>query len=297
MKYACLTRYRRDYPVRLMCRVLDVAPSGYYAWCRRGPTAHAVADERLMLRVRVAFHRSGETYGAPRVHRDLRAAGLHVGKKRVARLMRHGGLVGDAPQRRGVSTTDSRHSEPIAPNVVARRFDVTGFDPNGVRTMNRVWASDITYVPTREGWLYLAVVLDLGSRRVVGWAMRAGVDAELALAALRMAVATRRPAPGLIHHSDRGVQYAGGEYRALLGAHQLVASMSRRGDCWDNAVVESFFATLERELIDRNTWPTRDAARQAIFRYIETWYNPYRRHSTLDYLSPVEYERQLAAAA
>lgn len=178
-----------------------------------------------------------------------------------------------------------------------RRFDVSAFDPNGVRAVNRVWASDITYVPTSEGWLYLAIVLDLASRRVVGWAMREVVDAELALAALRMAVETRRPAPGLIHHSDRGVQYACGEYRALLTAHRLIASMSRKGDCWDNAVVESFFATLERELIDRNRWATRDAARRAIFRYIETWYNPHRLHSTLDYLSPADYERQLAAAA
>ena len=300
MKYACLARHRGEYSMRLMCRVLDVAQSGYYAWRRRGPTARAVADERLLLHVRVAFDRSNETYGAPRVHRDLRAAGLRVGKKRVARLMRDHDMAGQAPPRRGAATTDSRHAEPVAPNVVARRFAVTSFDANGVRVgapLNRVWASDITYVPTDEGWLYLAVVLDLASRRVVGWAMRERVDAELALAALRTAIAARRPAPGLIHHSDRGVQYACGEYRTLLAAHGLTASMSRKGDCWDNAVVESFFATLERELIDRHRWPTREAARRAIFRYIETWYNPYRRHSTLDYRSPAEYERQLAVAA
>jgi transposase InsO family protein len=283
-----------------MCRVLAVAPSGYYAWRRLGPTARAVADERLLLQVRVAFTRSGETYGAPRVHRDLRAEGLRVGKKRVARLMRAHALVGEAPRRRPVPTTDSRHSEPIAPNRVARQFGVGGFDPNGVRPgpgVNRVWCSDITYVPTDEGWLYLAVVLDLGSRRVVGWGMRETIDAELTLAALRMAVAARRPAAGLIHHSDRGVQYASGAHRALLAAHGMTASMSRRGNCWDNAVAESFFATLERELIARHRWPTREAARRAIFRYIETWYNPHRRHSTLGYVSPAEYERQLAAAA
>jgi putative transposase len=296
VKYACITRHRGEYPVRLMCRVLDVAPSGYHVWRRRSPSAHALADERLMLHVRIAFDRSNKTYGAPRVHQDLRAAGLHVGKKRIARLMRQDGLVARAPRPRRVSTTDSRHSHPIAPNVVERRFDVSEFAPNGVRAVNRVWASDLTYVPTSEGWLYLAVVLDLASRRVIGWAMQDAVDAELALTALRMAVQTRRPAPGLIHHSDRGVQYACGEYRALLSAHGLRASMSRKGDCWDNAVVESFFATLERELIDRNRWSTRDAARRAIFRYIETWYNPHRRHSTLDYVSPAEYERQLAAA-
>ena len=300
MKYACVARHRGEYSTRLMCRVLDVPPSGFYEWRRSGPTARAVADERLMLRIRVSFDRSGQTYGAPRVHRDLRAEGLRVGKKRVARLMRDHAMAGEAPRRRPVVTTDSRHGEPIAPNVVARRFAVSACDANGVRVaapLNRVWVSDFTYVPTDEGWLYLAVVLDLGSRRVVGWAMRERMDAELALAALRMAVAGRRPAPGLIHHSDRGVQYACGAHRALLAAHGVTASMSRPGNCWDNAVAESFFATLERELIARHRWPTREAARRAIFRYIETWYNRHRRHSTLGYVSPAEYERQLAAAA
>ena len=292
MKYACITRHRGEYPVRLMCRVLEVVPSGYYQWRRRSPSAHAIADERLLLNVRIAFDASGKTYGAPRVHRDLRAEGLQVGKKRVARLMQQAGLVGRAPRRRGVATTDSNHDHPIASNLLARQFDV-----NGVRTPNTVWVSDITYVPTREGWLYLAVVLDLASRRVVGWAMRETLEAELALAALRMALAVRRPARGLIHHSDRGVQYACGEYRELLAAHGAVASMSRRGDCWDNAVAESFFATLEVELIDRNDWATRAGARRAIFQYIEAWYNPHRRHSTLDYVSPSAYERQLEAAA
>ena len=300
MKYACLARHRGEYPVRLMCRVLAVAPSGYYAWRRLGPTARAVADERLLLHVRVAFTRSGRTYGAPRVHRDLRAAGLRVGKKRVARLMRRDHLVAEPPPRRGVATTDSRHAEPVAPNVLARRFAVSAVDATGGRTaapLNRAWVSDLTYVPTDEGWLYLAAVLDLGSRRAVGWAMRDTMDAELTLAALRMAVAARRPAAGRIRHSDRGVQYASGAHRALLAAHGMTASMSRPGNCWDNAVVESFFATLERELIARHRWPTREAARRAIFRYIETWYNPHRRHSTLGYVSPAEYERQLAAAA
>jgi putative transposase len=292
VKYACITRHRGEYPVRLMCQVLEVAPSGYYQWRRRSPSAHAIADERLLLNVRVAFQTSDETYGAPRVHRALRGQGVRVGKKRVARLMREEGLVARPPRRRGVATTDSSHAHPIAPNLLGRQFDV-----NGVRALNTVWVGDITYVPTREGWLYLAVVLDLASRRVVGWAMRETLEADLALAALRMALATRRPAPGLIHHSDRGVQYACGEYRALLAAHGAVASMSRRGDCWDNAVAESFFATLELELIDRSDWPTRDVARRAIFRYIEAWYNPHRRHSTLDYVSPSAYERQLEAAA
>ena len=245
-----------------------------------------------MARVRIAHEASDQTYGAPRVHRELRAEGRRVGKKRVARLMRADGLVAERRKPRGVRTTDSTHAHPIAPNLLERRFDV-----NGIRETDRVWVSDLTYVPTGEGWLYLAVVLDLKSRRVVGWAMRSTLEAELALSALRMALAARQPRPGLVHHSDRGVQYACGDYRALLAAQQIEASMSRHGDCWDNAVAESFFATLELELIARHRWATRSAARQAIFRYIETWYNPRRRHSTLGYLSPVEYEQQLTNAA
>jgi len=292
VRYACITRHRDEYPVRLMCRVLEVAPAGYYAWRRKAsPTAHAIADERLLLNIRIAYQASDSNYGAPRIHRDLRHAGLRVGKKRVARLMRVDGLVGRSPRRRGVRTTDSTHAYPTAPNLLDRQFDV-----NGV-AVNRVWVSDITYVPTREGWLFLAVVLDLASRRVVGWAMRETLETELALSALRMALVTRRPPPGLIHHSDRGVQYASQEYRAVLEAHGLRASMSRRGDCWDNAVAESFFATLELELIARRDWPTRDDARHAIFQFIETWYNRVRRHSTLGYLSPVTYEREVLDAA
>jgi len=289
VKYACVARHVGAYPVRLMCRVLGVAPAGYYAWRRGpGPTAHAIADEGVLARVRVAHQRSHGTYGAPRVHQELRAQGVRVGRKRVARLMRADGLAGRTAKHRGVRTTDSTHAHPAAPNRLGRRFDV-----RGIREVNRVWASDLTYVPTRAGWLFLAVVLDLASRRVVGWAMRETLEADLALGALRMALGGRRPAPGLLHHSDRGVQYACAEYQALLSAHGLVASMSRKGDCWDNAVAESFFATLERELIVRSDWRTRDEARRALFRYIETWYNRARRHSTLGYLSPAAYEAQL----
>jgi transposase InsO family protein len=266
--------------------VLEVAPAGYYAWRRRvAPCARQLADERLLLNIRLSHAASDATYGAPRVLRDLRDEGLRVGQKRVARLMRHAGLVGR--RRRGwVRTTESAHAYPLAPNLLERRFDVTGL------ALDRVWVSDITYVPTHEGWLYLAVVLDLASRRVVGWAMRNTLDAELALSALRMALAARRPAAGLIHHSDRGVQYACTAYRALLAAHAIDASMSRSGDCWDNAVAESFFATLELELIARSTWATRRDARHAIFGFIQTWYNRKRRHSTLQYLSPMQYEQQ-----
>ena len=291
MKYACLTLYRGAFPVRLMCRVLEVAPSGYYAWRRRPTCAHAIADERLLLHVRATHTDSDGSYGAPRVHRDLRNAGIRVGKKRIARLMRTDGLVGTSARPRGPRTTDSRHAFPIAPNMLARRFDVNGVE------VNRVWVSDLTYVPTRQGWAYLAVVLDLASRRVVGWAVGDSLAAELALDALQMALDERQPAPGLVHHSDRGVQYACTAYRERLAAHGVDVSMSRRGNCYDNAVAESFFATLERELIDRRDWPTRAEAARAIFDYIATWYNTRRLHSTLNYQSPAAYERHLRRAA
>lgn len=291
MRCACIARHRDEFPVRLMCRVLVVSPSGFYAWCQRAPSARAIANERLLLHVRVAFTASDATYGAPRIHRELQAQGETVGRHRVARLMRADGLIGRTRARRRPQTTDSTHNEPIAPNVLDRQFDVSG-----VAAVNQVWVSDITYVPTREGFLYLATVLDLASRRVVGWAMRETLDAELAVSALEMAVGTRQPASGLVHHSDRGSQYASAAYRARLAHHGMVASMSGRGDCWDNAVAESFFATLELELIVKSTWRSRDAARLAIFRYIETWYNRKRRHSTLGYVSPAEYEAQLEVA-
>jgi putative transposase len=288
VKYACITRYQREYPVRLLCSVLGVSRSGYYDAVQRAQRAQASADAPLLPPIRLAYQASGGTYGAPRVHRELRDHGICVGKKRVARVMQAAGLVGCGPRRLGVHTTDSHHAYPIAPNLLARQFGV--HDTNGLRACNQVWVSDITYVPTRVGFLYLAIVLDLASRRVVGWAMRDTLAGELAERALQMALTARRPAPGLIHHSDRGVQYACTAYRARLEAHGLTVSMSRTGDCWDNAVAESFFATLERELIERSDWHTHRDARSAIFQYIETWYNRTRRHSTLGYVSPVQYE-------
>ncbi len=270
--------------------VLEVSPAGYYAWRKRSPSWHALIDELLLLHIRMAYAASAATYGAPRVQRELQAEGFPVSTKRVARIMRDDGLAARRPTGRRVSTTNSNHADPIAPNLLARQFDVNGI-------VNHVWVADLTYIPTREGWLYLATVLDLGSRRCVGWAMDDTMDVTLALRALRMAQETRRPAPGLIHHSDRGSQYAATDYRAELAAHGMIASMSGKGDCYDNAVAESFFATLEFELIMQSNWPTKEAARRAIFRYIETWYNRKRRHSTLGYVSPVEYEAQLQAAA
>lgn len=291
MKYACIARHLRAYPVRLMCRVLEVSRAGFYAWRRRAPSARARADAQLKVQVRACHARSDGTYGAPRVLRDLRDDGVYVGQKRVARLMREQGLVG-RQRRAWVRTTQSDHDYPPAPNLLARRFAVTD-----VAAVNRVWVSDITYVPTQHGWLFLAVVLDLASRRCIGWAMSETLDTQLTLNALRMALRMRTPAPGLLHHSDRGAQYACEAYRAELETSGIVASMSRTGNCWDNAVAESFFATLELELIIKHRWRTRADARLAIFRYIESWYNRQRRHSTLDYLSPIDYEAYLEQAA
>jgi transposase InsO family protein len=276
-----------------MCRLLGVSPAGYYAWRQRGPSARQLADEVLMAHVRVAHAASDQRYGAPRVLGELQEQGIRTSQKRVGRLMRTAGLVARPRRRPYVVTTDSAHAEPIAPNLLAREFAVA----TSPADLNRVWVSDITYVPTQEGTLYLATVLDLGSRACIGWAMQDTLKETLTLDALDLALWTRRPAPGLIHHSDRGVHYASLTYRMRLAAQGIRQSMSRRGDCWDNAVAESFFATLEWELFMRHTWRTRAEARQAIFEYITTWYNPKRRHSRLGYLSPLEFERQLSHAA
>jgi len=269
-----------------MCRVLEVSTSGFYAAQQRVPSAHTRRDEQLLVQIRAAHQQSHRRYGAPRVHVALTHEGAHVGKKRVARLMQRDGLRGRRA-RRFVHTTDSTHGEPIAPNTLARQFDV-----RTVAAPDRVWTSDITYVPTREGWLYLAVILDLASRRVVGWAIRRTLDRELTVAALQMALLHRQPLPGVLHHSDRGTQYASTEYRTALRTHGLTASMSRRGDCWDNAVAESFFATFKVELVYETDWATRDAATRDIFEFIEVWYNRERRHSSLGYCTPVEYEEK-----
>jgi putative transposase len=295
MRFAFIQAHAEQFHVVTMCRVLAVSKAGYYAWvtrAERAPSARAEADAELTEQIRGIHRRSRRTYGSPRVQHELRAAGRRHGAKRVARLMRAAGLRAKGRRFR-VATTDSAHTLPVAPNVLARQFAVA--DAEGPRPVGRVWVGDITYLPTGEGWLYLAVLLDLGSRRVVGWAMRHTIDAGLTRAALRMALATRCPAPGVLHHTDRGSQYAAHEYQALLAAHGMTCSMSRPGDCWDNAVAESFFATLKRELVDDAGWATRDEARTAVFEYIEVWYNRERRHSSLGYLSPVAYERQLEA--
>lgn len=277
-----------QFGVALMCRALGVSRSGFYAWRRRGPGRRALDNQRLLLEIRAIHRESGRTYGSPRVHAELVAQGRSCARKRVERLMSEDGLRA-RKRRRFRRTTDSAHAHPIAPNVLGRRFDV-----RQVGTPDRVWVSDLTYVPTREGWLYLAVILDLATRRVVGWAMGRTLEATLATDALEMALARRRPGRGLLHHSDRGVQYACAAYREHLRSHGITCSMSKKGDCWDNAVAESFFATLEWELIQGADWHTRSEARRALFHYIEVWYNRKRRHSSLGYRSPADYEAQLA---
>ena len=268
-------------PIAVACRVLGVSRSGYYRWLGAAPSPRACDDVTLGAEIRAIYQAHKGRYGSPRIHRELRAQGRRVGRKRVARLMRALGLRGHRP-RRARRTTDSRHPHRIAPNVLARDFTRA--------SVNRAWVGDITYVPTREGWLYLAVLVDLCSRRVVGWAMSPTIDTALALSALRMALRRRRPAAGVLHHTDRDSRYASDDYQAALRQAGLVPSMSRRGDCWDNAVAESFFATLEKELLDRDGFVTRAHARVAIAEYIESYYNDIRRHSHLDYISPLEYE-------
>lgn len=295
MRFAFVRAHAGQFAIVTMCRALAVSTAGYYAWGKRVPSARAEADAVLTAAIGDVFRRKRQRYGSPRVHAELAAQGRRHSAKRVARLMRAAGWRAKA-RRAGRTTTDSAHPLPIAPNVLDRQFAVAGAgaaESGAGRPFGDAWVADITYLPTREGWLYLAVLLTLSSRRVVGWAMQHTIDARLTETALRMALRTHPPAPGLAHHSDRGSQYAARGYQALLAAHGIRCSMSRRGDCWDNAVAESFFATLKRELVDGADWATRDEARTAVFEFIEVWYNRERRHSSLGYLSPVEYEQQL----
>jgi putative transposase len=287
MRFAFIQSHARIWHVITMCRVLEVSRAGYYAW-RARPLCERVKEDRVLTeKIREIQDEVEQRYGSPRVRQELRALGFPCGKKRVARLMREAGLPAKAAPGFRPATTQSQHGEPVAPNVVDRQFALAS-NPERDRT----WAGDITYLPTREGWLYLAVLLDLASRRVVGWALRTRLDQELTLAALEMAL-RRRGARGGRHHSDRGVQYAGRAYRRLLASAGFTASMSRVGNCWDNAVVESFFATLTKELLSGREFETRAEASSAVFEFIEIWYNRQRRHSTLGYRTPVEYEEQV----
>jgi transposase InsO family protein len=268
----------------MMCRVLKVSKAGYYAWRDRALSERAQQDQQLRTRIKIIHRQSRETYGSPRIHAQLQHDGIHVGRKRVARLMRDDGVVVRIRRRFRVTTT-SKHKHPIAPNLLARRFA-----PDDATAIDRVYASDITYIDTMEGWLYLAVILDFRSRRVVGWSMSQSLEESIVLDALRMALLRRQPGRGVLHHSDRGSQYAGAAFQQLLKDHGMTCSMSRKGDCWDNAVVESFNATIKTELIHRTKWQTREEARAAIYNWIESWYNRKRLHSTLGYRSPDEFE-------
>lgn len=278
------------YPVAVLCRVLGVSRAGYYAWRQRGSAARVHQDAALTVEIRQVYARSRQTYGAARIHADLVAQGIAVGRKRIARLMRLAQLVGCGRRRRTVKTTITDPTAVPAPNVVARDFYPVA--------LNRLWIGDITYVPTDEGWLYVATLLDAYSRRVVGWAMADHLRTELALGALTMALARRRPVPtALVHHTDRGCQYTAARYQTALATWRITCSMSRTGNCYDNAMAESFFATFKRELIDRSRWPSRQAARDAIFEWLEVFYNRQRRHSALGYLSPVAFEGRCAGTA
>jgi transposase InsO family protein len=287
MRFCFIEDHRQAFPVRTMCAVLQVSPSGYYAWRDRPDSARDVADRDLAGEIRRIHADNRAVYGSPRVHAALRAEGRRVGINRVARLMRRHGIQG-RHKRRAPRTTDSKHALPVAPNLLDRQFTATA--------PNKVWLADITYIPTGEGWLYLAVVLDVFSRKVVGWAMSATITKELTIAALEMAVSQRRPGPGLLHHSDRGSQYAAHDYRRLLEKNSMFCSMSRKGDCWDNAPMESFFGSLKTELDNKIAFETRLDAKRAIFSFVEAFYNPRRLHSSIGYRSPAQME-QLAAAA
>lgn len=275
-----------------MCRVLAVSVSGYYAWRCRPASQRAQSNQQLVVQIRQVHEASRNSYGSPRIHAELRECGYPCNVKRVTRLMRIHGICGKCRRRKKVVTTNSKHDLPVVENVLDQQFTATA--------PNQKWVADITYLATGEGWLYLAGVIDLFSRKFVGWAMAETMTTELVTQALQMALRTRKPGADLLHHSDRGAQYASHDYRALLKAQQIEVSMSRTGNCYDNAVMESAWGTLKTELDDddgRLLWPTRQQAHSEVFLYIEGFYNRWRRHSALGYLSPDAFERQFAQRA
>lgn len=278
----------KAWSVSWMCKQLKVSRSGYYAWLKYSPPARVRRDQQLAVKIAAIHVQSRGTYGSPSIRDELVMDGEEVGKKRVARLMRDLGLSGN-PVKKYKRTTDSAHSLPVAKNLVKRRFKA--------ELPNQLWVADISYIWTWEGFLYLASIIDIYSRRVVGWAIADHMHTDLALDALGMAVRDRQPSPGLVHHTDRGSQYASGEYQKALKAHGMVCSMSRKGDCWDNAVAESFFATLKRELIYRQSWPTKARVIAAVNEYIVNFYNSWRRHTALAGKSPMKYEAAMRVKA
>ncbi len=287
-RFGFIQEHHRTWPVTVMCRVLGVSPSGFYAWRTRPPNQWTQRREQLGQEIMVIFEESHGTYGSPRVHAELVARGVICCQKTVAKIMRRAGLQATI-RRKFQLTTDSNHTLPVAENLLDRRFSPS--------RPNQAWVSDIMGIPTREGWLYLVAVLDLFSRRAVGWSLGNQRTSELVVAALQMALTARRPQPGLLHHSDRGSQYACHDFQNVLTKHGIVCSMSRKGNCWDNAVMESFFGTLKQELLQQRRFTTRDEAEQAIVEYISNFYNQHRRHSTLDYLTPADFETRHTAGA
>lgn len=283
MRYAFIARHRPVWPVSRMCRLLAVSRSGFHEWRDRAPSARAIEDERLTVRIRSFHALSGRRYGSPRIWRDLREAGERIGENRVARLMRRAGLEALRRRKRRPIDEGVRPECAIAGNVLDRQFAASA--------PNEKWVADFTYIDTAEGWLYLAVVLDLFSRRIVGWSMRAEMTAQLVMDALTMALWRRGRPIELLHHSDQGSQYASEDFQRLLAHHGIACSMSRKGDCWDNAAVESFFASLKKEHVyTKSRYQTREEARADLFEYIEGFYNSKRRHSTLGQVSPAEFE-------
>ncbi len=282
MRYDFIERHRGRWPVRLMCRVLAVSPGGYYDWRGRPTSERTQRREALVVAIKAVHREVKARYGSPRIHAELVARGMPCGVNTVAKLMRDEGIAAKT-KRKFRCTTDSNHDRPVAENVLDRQFEPAA--------ANQAWTADITYVATGEGWLYLAAVEDLYSRRIVGWSMSSRIDSRLVVDALEMAVAWRLPGEGLVAHSDRGSQYASEHYQGLLSGRGIVCSMSRRANCWDNAPMESFFASLKKELTRGEIFATRAEARANLFEYIEIFYNRVRRHSSLGYRSPIEYER------
>jgi putative transposase len=288
MKFEFMEEHRLLFPVQKMAKVLCVSKSGFYAWIKRPESRYAKGDRELRQAIRQIFEASDGIYGSPKITKELREQGRKVSRKRVARHMRQTGLRSKVQRRFRVTTTDSRHKHPIAPNLLNRNFTVT--------SPNKVWVSDITYVKVGGQWLYLAVFIDLFSRLVVGWALKDTLEASLVTKALSNAMCRRKPPPGLMIHSDRGIQYACEEFRAVLRAHEFVQSMSRKGNCWDNAVAESFFHVIKSECINHVFLDSKEDAMHTIFKYIEIFYNRKRRHGSIGFVAPDKFETMKAVA-
>jgi putative transposase len=285
VRYVFIEEHRDTWPIKIQCALFQVSRSGFYAWRGREPSATDLRREALTEKIQEVHQASRETYGSPRVHAELLARGERCNRKTVERCMREADLRAKSHRKFRVSTTDSNHPHPIAPNIVNRDFEPSA--------KNKTWTADITYIPTAEGWLYLAVVEDLFTRQIVGWSMSNSMESRLVVDALEMAVQRELPGEGLIAHSDRGVQYASEHYQQLLSKHDITCSMSRKGNCWDNAPMESFFATLKKELVHHEHYRTRAEARLSLFEYIEVFYNRVRRHSALAYKSPAQFAEAL----